>query len=90
LTILDWVVLALLGLLVAGLWGILLEQLYWGDKRGTREAQCPPHEWAPYYGDKEEGPGYTFIGLRCGKCKRTPEGLANGESWTGMFGGGLP
>ena len=86
LTTLDWVVIGLLFGLAGALWGILLGQLYWGDKRDAREAQCPPHEWASQYEDTEKW-GHKFVGLRCGKCKRTPAGLAKGESWTTGFRG---
>jgi hypothetical protein len=89
LTLLDWAFMALLLLLVIGLWWWALDLLRGGDRTRNRESQCPPHEWAPYYVDVSTG-GFKFVGLRCGKCKRTPDGLSKGESWTGSFGGWPP
>ena len=83
-TLLDAVTLLLFFLIGFGLWGMLLEWLYRGDRRRTKHSQCPPHEWAPYYVDVQGEWGreaYQFAGLRCGKCKQTPASLSNGESW---------
>ena len=91
LTLLDIVILTLLGPLIVVLGGIALKYLSRGDRERNRGNQCPPHEWNRYYMDTPTG-GYQFVGLRCSKCKRTPGGLPNGESWADKFGGsgGLP
>ena len=84
LTFLDVVTLLLLGLMLIGGWVMLLDFLNRTDRKANRESQCPPHEWAPYYVDVQGEWGreaYQFAGLRCGKCKRTPASLSNGESW---------
>jgi len=79
-TFLDWIVLSLVIGLVVGLGGLCLEYLNRGDRERNRGNQCPPHEWNPYYTDTPDG-GYKFVGLRCSKCKRHPNGLPKGESW---------
>ena len=80
LTLLDIVTFSLLVLMILGLWGMLLEWLDLGDRRRIRVSQCPPHDWHHQYVDDDKG-GFEYKGLRCGKCKRSPDGLINGESW---------
>ena len=89
MTLLDAVTLLLLFLMGFGLWGMFLEWMHRGDLHDTRVSQCPPHDWHPTYRDirpdemtvKTDPRVPIFAGLRCGKCKRGPDGLRNGESW---------
>ena len=80
-TLLDAVTLLLFFLMGFGLWGMLLEWLYWGARRQVKRSQCPPHEWEQVYRDGPKVGEYIFDGLKCSKCHQRPGGMQNGESW---------
>lgn len=84
LTVLDWITLGIFVFLIVGLGQLCLEYLNREDRERNRGNQCPPHEWAPYYADDPAG-GYKFMGLRCGKCKRTPGGMSSGGGTWPLF-----
>lgn len=82
-TLLDWVFLGLLVSLVIGLWGMGIEYLNTQDRQANKDTQCPPHQWsATHISTSSEE---KWVGFKCAKCGRTPNGLSKGQSWTIPF-----